>query len=155
MGSSNNQYIPYISSELPYQNVFGITIDVLSTTKDVCGDVVDVVSVIVDFSCPFIYSLLYRNLAGCSLKVTEGPIIQYLVIHDSISQLLDKSYQGFGIINVPQEPNNHVLSGEWFKFCDDILELPGRGMSKLIKCSCKYKPPKFHSPPFFHIIIIT
>ena len=54
----------------------------------------------------------------------------YLVIFDSVCQLLDKPTQDFGIINVPYEPEKHVLFSERFKLCDNSVEHPGSEVSK-------------------------
>jgi len=54
----------------------------------------------------------------------------YLVIHDGISQLLNKSSQGFGIINIMQELEECMFFGQWLELCNNPLKLPGRGVSK-------------------------
>ena len=59
---------------------------------------------------------------------TGGP---YLVICDGIGQLLDKSGQGCGVVNITQEPNKYVLVRERIKLCNYPLKLPERGISKL------------------------
>ena len=56
----------------------------------------------------------------------------YLVIHDGIGQFLDKPSQGCGVVNITQEPNKRVLLRERIKLRNYPLELPERGISKLI-----------------------
>jgi len=65
------------------------------------------------------------------IKDHSGASSSYLIIHNGISQLLDKSSQGFGIINVVQEPNKHMLVRERFKLHDNPPELAKRRVSKL------------------------
>ena len=100
MGSSTHQRRSYLGSELPHQEVLGIIenvliiatdvpgiiVDVLDITEDVLGIAKDVLGiaedvfgivanalgVIVDVPRPLVNSLLYRNLAECSLKITVG-----------------------------------------------------------------------------------
>jgi hypothetical protein len=54
------------------KEVLGITTDVLGVIKEVFGITADVLGVIVDFPRSILYSLLYRNLARCSAKITVG-----------------------------------------------------------------------------------
>ena len=56
----------------------------------------------------------------------------YLVVGDSISQILNKSTQGFAIINVLQEFQKHMLFRKWCKFCNDHIKLPKSSMSILL-----------------------
>ena len=58
---------------MPYQDVLGVTTDVLSITEDVLGILTEVLSItkdvlgiIVDVPCLLVYPLLYRNLVGHS-----------------------------------------------------------------------------------------
>ena len=54
----------------------------------------------------------------------------YLIIFDSICQLLDKSTQDLGVIDVPYELEKSVFFRERSKLCDNPIELPGHKMSK-------------------------
>ena len=100
VGSSTHQRRSYLGSELPHQevlgiienvlsivkditgiiadvlgitdDVLGITKDVLGIAEDVFGIVADALGVILDTPRPLVHSLLYRNLAGCSLKIMIG-----------------------------------------------------------------------------------
>ena len=93
VGSSTHQRRSYLGSELPHQevlgiienvlsiakditgiiaDVLGITDDVLGIAEDVFGIVADALGVILDTPRPLVHSLLYRNLAGCSLKIMIG-----------------------------------------------------------------------------------
>ena len=51
----------------------------------------------------------------------------YLVICDGVGQLLDEPGQGFGVIDVVEEPNKRMLVRKRFKLRDNLLELPKRG----------------------------
>ena len=57
----------------------------------------------------------------------------YLVISDGISQLLDESSQGFGIVGIAQELEKCMLFGEWFKFYNNPFKLPKMWISKPIR----------------------
>ena len=61
------------------------------------------------------------------IKCCSGTGSTYLVICDGICQLLDKSSQDFGIVNIAKESNKRMLRGERFKLRDDPLKLPERG----------------------------
>ena len=56
----------------------------------------------------------------------------YLVIHDGISQLLDKSSQCLCIVNIVQELDKGVFFRQWPKLRDNSFKLPERGVSKII-----------------------
>ena len=56
----------------------------------------------------------------------------YLVICDSISQILDKPGQGFGIVNIAQELEEYLLFREWLEPRNNPFKLPERGVSKMI-----------------------
>ena len=66
----------------------------------------------------------------------------YLIISDSIYQLLEKSTQDFGVIDVPYEFEKCVLFREWSKFCDNPIELPG---SEVSKSACVYTSTNLRS----------
>jgi hypothetical protein len=53
-------------------DVLGVTADVLGVMKEVFGITTDVLGVIVDFPHSILYSLLFRNLARRSAKITVG-----------------------------------------------------------------------------------
>ena len=61
-----------------------------------------------------------------------GTGCSYLVIHDSITQLLNKSSQDFGIINIVQELEECMLVREWLELHNHPFKLPERGMSKMM-----------------------
>jgi len=62
----------------------------------------------------------------------SGTGSSYLVICDSISQLLGKPNQGFGIINIVQELEECMLFREWLELRKDPFKLPGRQVRKMI-----------------------
>ena len=53
-------------------DVLGIAMDVLGIVSDFLGFVMDVLGVIIDFPRPLVHPLLYRNLAGRSVRTTVG-----------------------------------------------------------------------------------
>ena len=80
-----------------------------------------------------------HNRTGCS----------YLVVCDGIGQLLDESRQGFGILDVAQEPNKHMLFGERFKPRDNSIELPGKGISERIYTPVQVRTSEVHPSSIF------
>jgi len=64
------------------------------------------------------------------IKDHSGTTSSYLIVFDSVCELLDKPTQDFGIINIPYEPEKHMFISERFKLCDNSVERPGSEVSK-------------------------
>jgi len=54
-----------------------------------------------------------------------GDCDTYLVIRDSISQVLDEAAQSFGVVDVLQELQKLVLFRKRSELCNDPNQLPG------------------------------
>ena len=55
----------------------------------------------------------------------------YLVICDGIGQLLNKSIQDFGVLNIEYEFDERVLFRDWLKLRSNSIELPESGVNGL------------------------
>jgi len=60
----------------------------------------------------------------------SGTGSSYLIIFNSIFQLLDESTQDCGVVSILQEFEKSMLFRERPKLCDDPIKLPGNEMSK-------------------------
>jgi hypothetical protein len=77
-----------------------------------------------------------------------------LIICDGVSQLSNESGQSFGVINVPEEPNQRMLFGKRFKLGHDNFQFPEGGeIMDIYSHECV--PSKLRSPCFLCMVILT
>ena len=70
MASSRHQRRSHTDGELSHEDVPCVLKDVPGIVTEVLSIITDVLGVIADFPRSVVHSLLYRNLAGRSAKVT-------------------------------------------------------------------------------------